>query len=267
MTLLTSQKMRFLSNLGGERLGAVISNHLGLGKALVKRSIDRGGCRVNGVVERFASCRLKKGDVIDFQLITPPDTSMHLLFEDEDLLIFNKGVGVLSDHPMAVHRLDKPTSGILVRAKHAEAKKAMEALFKERKVEKIYHAHILGSLPEEEGTFKDSLILKGTFEGQKMWGVGAGGKEAVTHFRVLKKGKTSTLELRPVTGRTHQLRVQLSSRGFPILGDTQYGRKSGAGFGYSRLMLHAYQIAFKHPLKGIDLILVAEPSESFCKGE
>ena len=267
MTPLTSQKMRFLSNLQGERLSAVISDHLGLSRALVKRSIDRGGCKVNGVVERFASCRLQKGDFIDFELINPPETSMQILFEDEDLLIFNKGVGVLSDHPMAVHRLDKPTSGVLVRAKHTKAKLAMEALFKTRQVEKVYLAHILGSFSEEEGTFKDSLILKGTFEGQKMWGFGAGGKEAITHFRLLKQGKISTLELRPVTGRTHQLRVQLASRGFPILGDTQYGRKSPAGFGYSRLMLHAYKIAFKHPLKGVDLILVAEPSESFRKGK
>jgi 23S rRNA-/tRNA-specific pseudouridylate synthase len=255
--------MRFHSNLSGERLGAVISDHLGLSRALVKRSIDRGGCRVNGTVERFASYRIKKGDAIDFELIAPEKHSMQILFEDEDLIVFNKGVGILSDHPLAVHRLDKPTSGVLVRAKHEKAKLAMEDLFRKREVHKIYHAHILGSPSEAEGTFQDTLILKGTFEGQKMWGVGLGGKEAVTHYRILKKGKISTIELSPITGRTHQLRVQLSHRGYPILGDTQYGRHSKAGFGYSRLMLHAHSIAFKHPLKGIDLVLVAESSESF----
>ena len=255
--------MRFHSNLSGERLSAVISDQLGLSRALVKKSIDRGGCRVNGVVERFASYRVRKGDAVDFQLIAPSVHSMQVLFEDDDLLVFNKGVGIISDHPMAVHRLDKPTSGVLVRAKHEKAKLAMEDLFRKREVHKIYHAHILGFMTESEGTFKDQLVLKGAFDGQKMWGVGLGGKEAITHFRVLKKGKISTLELSPVTGRTHQLRVQLSHRGHPIMGDTQYGRQTAAGFGHSRLMLHAYSIAFTHPLKGVDLVLVAEPGESF----
>ncbi len=259
--------MKFRSNLSGERLGSLISDRLRLSRALVKRSIDRGGCRVNGVVERFASYRVRKGDEVDFELIAPIEHSMPLLFEDEDLLVFNKGVGIISDHPMAVHRLDKPTSGVLVRAKHEKAKSAMELLFKQRQVHKVYHAKVLGSFSEEEGTWTDQLVLKGTFEGQKMWGVGPVGKEAITHFRLLKKGKISTLELRPVTGRTHQLRVQLSHRHYPIIGDTQYGRNTLAGFGHPRLMLHAYSISFTHPLKGIDLILVAEAGESFSQTE
>ncbi len=152
-----------------------------------------------------------------------------------------------------VHRLDKETSGALVLAKTAAAKKKMIALFKERLVSKVYLALVDGAVAKAEGTIDNYLGKKHSYEGQTVYGSveEKRGQRAITHWRVHKRGKSATLlSCEPYTGRTHQLRAHLSGMGHPILGDAQYSKKFICHLRPKRNLLHAYTVAFKHPTTG-----------------
>jgi RluA family pseudouridine synthase len=236
-------------------------------KAL-KRKIEDGSLRINGVLERFASCKLREKDRIAFTdqpkktiaLFDPQD----ILYEDDALLLYNKPSGISCDAKgvlthlssynnrlKLVHRLDKDTSGVLVLAKTDPVLKALEALFKERLVEKEYHAIVKGVVPFQTKTISNRLGKVSEFSGQTLYGAcGPSGLEAVTRFSLLKKGKSSSLvACFPETGRTHQIRVHLAELGFPILGDKLYGKEVGRSWMPSRLLLHSHRIQFKHPFK------------------
>lgn len=155
-----------------------------------------------------------------------------------------------------VHRLDKETSGILVVAKTKEAFGELQRQFKEREVEKSYIALAHGKIEPEEGEIKASV-------GRLPWrrdrfGVLPGGREAITLYKVLSimnygSGQFSLLELKPKTGRTHQIRIHLKHIGHPIVGDEFYaGRKTARQDRKwcPRLFLHAATIKFTHPVSG-----------------
>lgn len=234
-------------------------------KAL-KRHIESGSVRVNGKMERFASSKLKERDRVSFVIqekkeIEPFDKQA-ILFEDESLLICNKPSGVACDPKgilahlsryskqlKLVHRLDKDTSGVLILAKTESAKKKLEELFKERLVEKEYHAVVNGIVPFQKKQVVNRLCKIQEFSGQSLYGSGVkGGLEAITRFSLIKRGKySSLLACYPETGRTHQIRVHLAELGFPILGDLLYGKEVGNRWAPNQLLLHAYRIKFSHP--------------------
>jgi 23S rRNA-/tRNA-specific pseudouridylate synthase len=221
----------------------------------VKRALENGACRLNGKIERFGSTKLKIRDKVILHLPKKvPMGTWKVLHQDPSLTFFNKPSGIVSavekEHYL-VHRLDKGTSGVLLMARTVPIKKALEMLFKKREVKKIYIALVKGVPRKEHGTIENKLGKKGTCYGQTFYGASPVGQQAITHYKVLKKGKGgSLLELHPETGRTHQLRVHLSELGYPILGDLKYGRETTFPKQVDRLCLHAYQLSFTHPKTG-----------------
>ena len=229
-SVLVSQKLiGFLQ----EEINAVCS-----GKML-RRALEANLCRVNGRIERFGSAQLKKGDVVELasnwqSIASPPSISQFkVLYEDDALRIVDKPAGwVCSEENclrtfkncFLVHRLDKDTTGVLVLAKNKISRDAWMEKFSQREVHKQYLAVADGIPREDHGVIESSLVRKKTFQGQTIWGSGHRGLHAVTHWRVLAAGKNSSLLLcEPITGRTHQIRAQLSAIGQPILNDVLYG--------------------------------------------
>jgi 23S rRNA pseudouridine1911/1915/1917 synthase len=160
-----------------------------------------------------------------------------------------------------VHRLDQPTSGVVVFARTSKAAGRLSAQFRAGTVEKLYWAVVEGTPPEDAGEWTDWLWKD---EGRNLVRVAAadtpGARMARVAFAVLGRAAgTTLLELRPLTGRSHQLRVQLASRGLPILGDRKYGASGRlqALDGRARVALHARRIAFTHPTRPEAIAVVA----------
>jgi RluA family pseudouridine synthase len=187
---------------------------------------------------------------------------LSVLYEDNFLIAINKengisvipGRGDTSSPPLVqiveklvskkmyvVHRLDKETSGVVLFAKDAATHRLLNAQFEKREIQKQYLAVVLG-IPESEGVIESPI-----FEfGSGRMGIDKRGKPAKTEFKMIESfSNTCLLNVFPVTGRRHQIRVHLYSQGFPILGDSIYGNPRPIG-GFSRLMLHAQQITFTH---------------------
>jgi tRNA pseudouridine32 synthase/23S rRNA pseudouridine746 synthase len=146
---------------------------------------------------------------------------------------------------LVVHRLDMATSGLMVFARGREMQGALSRLFREREVYKRYVAVVAG-LPEDSGEI--DLPLAVDWPSRPRQKVDVSGKPALTRYRVLEYdagADIARVELEPVTGRTHQLRVHMAALGHPILGDRLYGPESAA-----RLMLHASALGFAHPVTG-----------------
>ena len=151
-----------------------------------------------------------------------------------------------------VHRLDRPVSGVILLAKTSKAAARLSAQFRDREVEKLYLALVEGSPEEESGAWSDSLRKD---EGTNRVHVvpDGSGDLATLGYRVVGRSRgLSLVELRPTTGRGHQLRVQLASRGLPIVGDRKYGARSSlpAADGGYRIALHAHGLGFNHPTRG-----------------
>lgn len=200
---------------------------------------------------------------------TPPAGPVPVLFADEHLLIVDKPSGLLSvpgrgadkhdclihrlqaDYPeaLAVHRLDMGTSGLLVVARGAEAHRRLSMLFEARRVGKRYVAVVAGQMIADEGEVDLPLITDWPNRPRQMV-CHIHGKRAVTRYRVLARDPVADItrvELQPVTGRSHQLRVHLLSLGHPILGDDLYGDTAARA---PRLLLHACWLSFVHPITG-----------------
>lgn len=150
-----------------------------------------------------------------------------------------------------VHRLDRPTSGVVLLARTSKGASRLSEQFREGTVEKVYWAIVEGRCPSESGEWHDSLRKDESRNVVEVVRSGMpGSHDAALAFRVLEQGpNASWLEVRPVTGRSHQIRVQLASRGLPILGDRKYGARSvvNALDGHPRVALHARQLTFSHP--------------------
>jgi 23S rRNA pseudouridine1911/1915/1917 synthase len=206
--------------------------------------------------------------------------NLDVLFEDNHCLAINKPAGLLSQGDASgdpslvdigmlylkcryqkpgkvylglLHRLDRPTSGVVLLAKTSKAASRLSAQFREGTVSKVYWAVVEGNPREEEGEWVDLLEKDAR---QNRSGVvledGPSSKEARVAFRVLERSlRSAKLELRPATGRSHQLRVQLAQRGLPIIGDRKYGATTRleALDGHARIALHARQLSFTHPTR------------------
>jgi RluA family pseudouridine synthase len=237
----------------------------------IKRAIDSKFCTVHGRVETFSSHPLKQGAqvALDLSAFSQPkfSCSLSILYEDADLIIYNKPVGVVSEsrsfHPFElVHRLDKETSGAIVLAKKPAVKEALSDFFAKRRVHKSYLALVDGVVGEDKGKMDNEIGQKGSYSGQTIYGVVETGKgrRAITCWSCLKRGgKASLLLCEPLTGRTHQIRVHLSSIGHPILGDFQYGKHFRCQIRPRRHLLHAYQLRFPHPTNENQEVQVTAP--------
>jgi RluA family pseudouridine synthase len=254
---------------GGRRLDEVLSLIFdAVSKSEARRIIDRGGCTVNSSMVRVASRAVRAGDVIEIgvmeqgrfsELVLPPET---LLYEDGELIAVNKPAGVNSQRTpyqlkgtleywvseyfrqqgsnepsRVIHRLDRGTSGVMLFPKHKRAAAWLSARFHDNLVEKRYWALVSGQ-PEQVAWTVNGAIGK---VGSARYGIVAGGRSATTEFRLLASSRGfSLVEARPLTGRTHQIRVHLESSGLPIVGDATYGGTSAV-----RMMLHCASLIFK----------------------
>lgn len=200
-------------------------------------------------------------------------SGLDIIHLDESLIAVNKPAGLLAvpgrgadkqdclasrvqkEFPdaLVVHRLDMATSGLMLFARGAEMQRRLSRLFRERKVQKRYVAMVAGRLEPSSGEI--DLPLACDWPNRPKQKVDhESGKRSLTRYRVLEHiGETTRIELEPVTGRTHQLRVHLAAIGHPILGDALYGKEA------ERLLLHASELSFVHPVSDELLSLKSEP--------
>lgn len=197
----------------------------------------------------------------------PLHTGLDILFEDKDLIVLNKPSGLLSvpgrgidkmdcmlnrlqlEHPTAltVHRLDMPTSGIMLFALNKNIQKLLSILFEQRNIQKQYIARVFGRVNEQSGIINQPLITDWPNRPKQKIDYKTG-KPSITKFhRLSTDSNSSIIQLQPVTGRSHQLRVHMSSLGHPILGDELYGIYQSRTAS-NRLLLHADKISFIHPI-------------------
>lgn len=285
----------------GQRIDNFLLARLkGVPKSRIYRSIRKGEVRVNkGRIK--AVYKLKSSDAVRIPPIRiskatellPPTLQLQsliadsILFEDGDLLVLNKpsglavhvGTGVKAglievlrymypqqNYLELVHRLDKGTSGCIMLAKNARALRFLSQEFRTGRVSKIYHAVVMGRWPQSVTEVNAALLKNKPRSGERFVRLAENGKTALTRFTILKSLGTATLiEARPMTGRTHQIRVHAQAVGHPIMGDEKYSdaedRKRLRKQGISRLLLHAAQLKFEHPA-GEKLIEVKAPYDS-----
>ena len=261
-----------------------------LSRTTVKRLIDEEKILVNGKKQK-SSYKPEQGDSISIDIpeaheieLEAQNIPVPVIYEDNDIIVVNKPKGMVVHpangnpdgtlvnailamckdslsgiggeiRPGIVHRLDKDTSGLLIVAKNDEAHIKMSKQIQDRQVTKKYIALVKGVISENEATI-DLPIGRSTKDRKKM-AVDAKGKNAITHFKVLKRYNNYTLlELKIDTGRTHQIRVHMSYIGHPVVGDSVYSNGKNE-FGVEGQMLHARYLEFKHPITGEELKLEA----------
>jgi 23S rRNA pseudouridine1911/1915/1917 synthase len=269
---------RLLADNDGERLDRFLAQREPeLSRSFIQKLIVDGHITVNGRAAK-SSLKLNTGDSINLVLpppepspLTAEDIPLHIIYEDNDLLVVDKPAGMTthpapgsrahtlvnallahlpklpeSDNPARpgiVHRLDKDTSGLIVVAKTPQALNNLAAQFKSRRVKKTYVALVQGRMAPAKGVI-EAPIGRDAIHRQRM-AVTFTGREARTLYQVIKFiGNYTLLELKPETGRTHQIRVHLAATGHPVVGDTTYGIKTDLA---PRQFLHAYRISFELP--------------------
>jgi 23S rRNA-/tRNA-specific pseudouridylate synthase len=235
-------------NESGVSLLQFLKEKSGFSGKEVKRGIDSKACTVNGLIERYSTYKVQRGDLVLFQKEEKKE-ELKVLYQDEFLTAVNKPpFFIVSEKNFFLHRLDKETSGVLLNSKE----EAFLNLFKNREIKKTYFA-ICEGLP----TSNSGVITKPiTKNGEQ--------KSAETLWKLMaKKGNLSLIKCYPKTGRTHQIRIHLSSIGLPILGDHVYGKKGRTDA--KRIFLHAYEVAFNHPMKGDLLEIQAQIPKDFLE--
>lgn len=256
-----------------------------ISKSEARRIIDRGGCAVNSSMVRVASRQVRVGDVVEIgvmeqgrfrELLLSPES---VLYEDGELIAVNKPAGVntqrtpyqlkgtleywvseyfrqqdSSEPSRVIHRLDRGTSGVMLFPKHKRAAAWLSARFHDNLIEKRYWALVSGQPMQADWTIDGAIGKVGTAR----YGIMEGGRSAVTSFRVLASSEQySLVEARPLTGRTHQIRVHLQASGLPIVGDTTYGGQPAL-----RMMLHCASLEFKDE-RGAVISIMAPLDEAF----
>lgn len=266
-----------------ERLDKWISGALtDLSRSYIQKCIKEGQVYVNDV-PRKASYRLKVDDEIVFQIpeaVEPPicaeDILLSILYEDKDVLIVDKPKGMVVHpapghysgtlvnailyhckgqlsgingvlRPGIVHRIDRDTTGSLIVCKNDRAHKDIARQLKDHSVTRSYRAIVHGVLKADEGTV-NAPIGRDEKNRRRMAVNEKNGKQAITHYKVLKRFREYTyIECRLETGRTHQIRVHMTSIGHPLLGDEVYGSRK-TPFRLEGQTLHAYVLGFIHPV-------------------
>ncbi len=281
---MTQRALAVPDGLAGERLDAALSRLLGLSRTKAAELVESGGVRVDGATPA-KSDRVSPGAWLDVTLPEPEQVpqvtpavvdGLRIVHDDDDIVVVDKPVAVAA-HPSPgwsgptvvghlvaagyrvstsgvaerhgiVHRLDVGTSGLMVVAKSERAYTHLKRAFKERTVEKVYHALVQGHPDPFSGTV-DAPIARHPRHDYK-YAVVAGGRDAVTHYDTLEAHRFATLlEVRLETGRTHQIRVHMSALHHPCVGDRTYGADPTLTqrVGLSRQWLHAMRLRFEHP--------------------
>ena len=290
----------------GGRLDRVLADALpDLSRTRIRRLIEAGSVSLGrgGTIEE-PSYRVKPGQ--SFAVIVPESADpspagqripLDIVYEDDELIVVDKNAGLVVHpapgnpdgtlvnaliahcgaslsgiggvrRPGIVHRLDKPTSGLMVAAKTDRSHAALAAQFKARSIDRAYTAFAWGAPARPAGEIAGN-IGRSPRNRKKMAVLASGGRAALTRYRTVRRfgDEASRLECRLATGRTHQIRVHLASLGLPVIGDSAYGggltparrRALGAGAaaraeGLGRHALHAHRLGFRHPASGEELV-------------
>ena len=273
------------------RLSTFLKQELGLSTGLMNRLKWSQKLYVNGI-PRHADHPVQPGDVITADLDEPEpeypaeDGPFTILYEDAHILAVDKPAGMLvhpsrsrltgtlanrvlgyyrrtgqkcAFHPIT--RLDRDTFGIVLLAKNAHVHGRLTELQNREMIHKLYHAQVFGGPDSQEGII-DAPIARRPLPSLLRY-VNQEGKPSRTEYTVLeRKGRITKLALRPITGRTHQLRVHCAYMGWPILGDPQYGTEDSQALsqtlGLSSQLLCARQLCFPHPVTGEEMVLVSQ---------
>ncbi|MFF3664778.1 RluA family pseudouridine synthase [Microtetraspora malaysiensis] len=289
--------------LEGERLDAALARLFGFSRTRAAELIATGDVLVDGSIAA-KSDRVHAGAWLDVTIPPPPSApmpvaepvpGMGILYEDDDIVVVDKPIGVAA-HPTVgwtgptviggllgaghtvatsgaaerqgiVHRLDANTTGAMVVAKSEFAYSHLKRAFKERTVEKRYHALVQGHMDPLRGTVDAPIDRHPSGDGR--FAVVAGGKESVTHYDTVEAFRAaSLLDIKLETGRTHQIRVHMSALRHPCVGDLMYGAdpKLAARLGVTRQWLHAVSLAFEHPSTGEWVSFTSPYPEDLARG-
>jgi 23S rRNA pseudouridine1911/1915/1917 synthase len=273
--------------LDGMRLDQAVSRLFGVSRTVSAALVDSGNVLVDGVA-RSKSEKVGAGAWLDVTLPAPPVREpvslepvdgLVVIYSDDDIVVVDKPVGVAAhgspgwtgptvtaglaamgqriatggaaEREGVVHRLDVGTTGLMVVAKSELAYSFLKRAFKEREVDKVYHALVQGHLDPLRGTVDAPIDRHPTVDYK--WAVVSGGRPSVTHYDTLEAfAGASLLEIHLETGRTHQIRVHFASLRHPCVGDLTYGADPtlAARLGLGRQWLHATSLAFNHPSTG-----------------
>ncbi len=283
----TDRTLPVPDGLDGDRLDTALARMLGLSRTRAAELVDTGQVTVDGSVPARSE-RVRAGAWLEVRLPPAPEAvtvvprrvdGLSVVHDDNDLVVVDKPVGV-AVHPSpgwtgptvlghlaaagvdvatsgaaerqgVVQRLDVGTSGLMVVAKSERAYTELKRAFRERTVDKTYHALVQGRPDPLRGTV-DAPIARHPRHDYR-WAVVAGGKDSVTHYETLEAHRwASLLEIRLETGRTHQIRVHMSALHHPCVGDLTYGADPVLAdrLGLERQWLHAVRLAFEHPGSG-----------------
>ncbi len=284
--------------LAGERIDAALARLFGLSRTKAADLAESGGVRLDGT-SVGKSGRVSPGQSLEVDLPSvpaaassvdlsnEPESALRVVYDDDDIIVVDKPVGVAA-HPSpgwtgptvvgglaargyrvstsgvaerqgVVHRLDVGTSGLMVVAKSERAYTSLKRAFKERDVDKTYHALVQGHPDPSRGTIDAPIDRHPTHDYK--WAVVAGGRDSVTHYETLEAFRAaSLLEIHLETGRTHQIRVHMAAVGHPCAGDLTYGADPtlAARLGLTRQWLHAVRLAFDHPATGSRVVFESE---------
>lgn len=253
-----------------------------ISRSQIKNLIDRGFVTLDGVVVSKAGVKARPGSIVDIVLpddssngLIPEDIKLDIIYENKQVIVINKPAGMVvhpgagnysgtivnallaydpeirhvgePDRPGVVHRLDKDTSGVLIFAKTNEAYRWLVKQFKSRNIRKIYLALVDGHPPTPTGRIEAPIERDTAVRTRMTVGLRGQGKPAVSeYFESQRYKKHSLLEVHPITGRTHQIRVHLSYIGVPVVGDMLYGHRH-TSIKLNRFFLHAKSLAVRLP--------------------
>ena len=280
----------------GKRLDAYLAENTELTRTRIQQLIKEENIKVNDKKTK-SSYKIEMGDTIEVFIpekkeidLVPQNISINILYEDNDIAVIDKKAGLvihpsyghesgtlvnaimfhINDlsgingeiRPGIVHRLDKDTSGLIIIAKNDKAHNKLSEMFKNKEINKTYLAIVKGSLGKDTGRL-ETQMGRDLKDRKKMSVLKTGGKTAITNYEVLDKNdKFSLVRVNIETGRTHQIRVHMKYLGYPILGDSVYGKESKS---VKRQMLHAYKLEFIHHVTGKEMIIKSEIPKDFSE--
>lgn len=279
---ITKEILKIEVDLDSNRIDTYLSKEIDRSRSFIKKVIDDGNVKVDGIQISKASHKIVKGNIIEIILVEstldlePEDISLDIVYQDSDIVVINKQSGIVSHpgpgvnrgtlvnallfhikdlssiggtiRPGIVHRLDKLTSGLMVIAKNDISHAHLSEQFKDRLVDKQYYA-IVSGIPLKKEARIDNLIGRDPNNRKKMkvCSRGTKGKRAISEYRVLESfNNKSLLDVKIESGRTHQIRVHMSHMDNYVLGDMLYSKNKEK---LERHLLHCYFLSFEHPTK------------------